>query len=416
MSFSRKRILAPAPDAADAGLVGELIEEVHDQPRATRARVAGASASASAAAAAPAAAAAAVVLPKDMRVGTFNAPIVVDDDCEEEDGHDHAAAAAAGAAGAADADEAPLSPLAADASAMVAVRLAGVMNEMITCTICATIMCNAIYQCHAGHVVCNVCIEKLNQCHMCRGAMPAPRVRCLALEQARECMELACKFDGCAVKSVGVAALRAHTAACAFNRRVCPHGVCPFRGTEEAVADHAPHCESRMVHCPLWFISTREKCGRLVQARDVVGHLIHDDHKPIIDITEGQFHIAFLASASPSPDGTRWTNYYRIPSGDVFVLRATSAYGVFAASFRAITGRPLTGTIVAELHAGETTHTLQAHGPMLSYEHEIDVSTAEARLVADGIVLTDPGRLQQLHRPNVRGNPGFPLRIQVKRG
>ncbi|ODM95162.1 E3 ubiquitin-protein ligase SIAH2 [Orchesella cincta] len=75
------------------------------------------------------------------------------------------------------------------------------MEAFRSCPICLEVPAAEIYQCFAGHYICNVCITKVSGdlCPQCRAPFGSPKIRNRVLEQLLDGQEFGCKFSeqGC---------------------------------------------------------------------------------------------------------------------------------------------------------------------------------------------------------------------------
>lgn len=114
--------------------------------------------------------------------------------------------------------------------------------DAFDCPICAHPLTGRIFQCPAGHHLCEECLEELRvrrqmSCPTCRTKFPKTVGRNLALE--------------------------ALAASCSFP---CRWG-CGKKGTPDVLQAHAPLCEKGTVQCPM------DDCEQAVPANELVKHL-----------------------------------------------------------------------------------------------------------------------------------------------
>jgi len=97
-----------------------------------------------------------------------------------------------------------------------------VAAEMLECPVCYKLMGGKINQCEQGHALCGRCCKKMETCPSCRCSMnPSKPIRCLALEQVAETVEVPCEHEGCRA-SVSVKELKKHMADCEYRPYLCP--------------------------------------------------------------------------------------------------------------------------------------------------------------------------------------------------
>lgn len=80
------------------------------------------------------------------------------------------------------------------------------------------VLVSPIYQCQNGHIVCNQCIERLNQCGECRVPLAGSRIRNVALENICKSVDVRCpnKSEGCDVLTT-VEMLKNHLEVCGYQ-------------------------------------------------------------------------------------------------------------------------------------------------------------------------------------------------------
>ena len=61
------------------------------------------------------------------------------------------------------------------------------LRRSLECPVCLeTPKAGPLYQCENGHILCSVCIEKVQECPQCRAKLPATRIRNIFAEQQLE--------------------------------------------------------------------------------------------------------------------------------------------------------------------------------------------------------------------------------------
>ena len=61
------------------------------------------------------------------------------------------------------------------------------LRKSLECPVCfETPKAGPLFQCQNGHILCSVCIDKVQECPQCRAKLPATKIRNLLGEQALE--------------------------------------------------------------------------------------------------------------------------------------------------------------------------------------------------------------------------------------
>lgn len=99
------------------------------------------------------------------------------------------------------------------------------IKSLFECPICFDYATPPIYQCQNGHLVCNACSIKINQCATCRVPISMPSIRNLQLDRLANTFQFPCKynFNGCQWKSYWFKK-KDHEDDCEFVSYPCP---CP---------------------------------------------------------------------------------------------------------------------------------------------------------------------------------------------
>lgn len=96
--------------------------------------------------------------------------------------------------------------------------------SIITCPICLEFIDGKLYQCILGHVICSVCILKINKCPICRSKIEIEdnKIQCLGIEKLREIISIPCNYyeKGC-VKQLKYSEFRSHLKTCAHRNISC---------------------------------------------------------------------------------------------------------------------------------------------------------------------------------------------------
>ncbi|GBG84490.1 hypothetical protein CBR_g38773 [Chara braunii] len=113
----------------------------------------------------------------------------------------------------------------------------GGFSDLLTCPVCFETMFAPIYQCNKGHTVCCGCKAKVTSCPSCRG--PLGDIRCLALEQAAELVDVPCRYQdhGCPMM-VEYTAKKEHEETCKFRPFECISVGCQAEGTVPWLLTH----------------------------------------------------------------------------------------------------------------------------------------------------------------------------------
>jgi hypothetical protein len=124
-------------------------------------------------------------------------------------------------------------------------KIEGFDKEDITCTVCFEYMETQIFQCKAGHCLCEKCYREMTnddlfeiKCPTC--SVPIyTQIRCLSLENLYPFITLECKNEkhGCDFKGTH-AQREEHLKTCEFKRVTCPRSSCDFEGTARELFLH----------------------------------------------------------------------------------------------------------------------------------------------------------------------------------
>ncbi|CAB1437793.1 unnamed protein product [Pleuronectes platessa] len=71
-------------------------------------------------------------------------------------------------------------------------RLPAGLAALFECPVCSDSVLPPILQCQAGHLLCNLCRQKLSCCPTCRGPL-TPSIRNLAMEKVASTLPFPCK-------------------------------------------------------------------------------------------------------------------------------------------------------------------------------------------------------------------------------
>uniref|UniRef100_A0A8D0CSR9 RING-type E3 ubiquitin transferase n=1 Tax=Sander lucioperca TaxID=283035 RepID=A0A8D0CSR9_SANLU len=117
------------------------------------------------------------------------------------------------------------------------------LTALFECPVCFDYVLPPILQCQAGHLVCNLCRQKLSCCPTCRGPL-TPSIRNLAMEKVASTLPFPCKYSsaGCGL-SLHHTEKPDHEEVCEFRPYTCPcpGATCKWHGSLEAVMPHLMH-------------------------------------------------------------------------------------------------------------------------------------------------------------------------------
>lgn len=115
------------------------------------------------------------------------------------------------------------------------------IESLFECPICFDYATPPIYQCQNGHLVCNGCSSKINQCATCRVPITNPSIRNLQLDRLANSFQIPCKynFNGCDWKSYWFQK-RDHEESCKYISLTCPcpGTTCKWSGLLSEVMNH----------------------------------------------------------------------------------------------------------------------------------------------------------------------------------
>uniref|UniRef100_UPI00398E8D3A E3 ubiquitin-protein ligase siah2-like n=1 Tax=Pristiophorus japonicus TaxID=55135 RepID=UPI00398E8D3A len=117
------------------------------------------------------------------------------------------------------------------------------LTSLFECPVCFDYVLPPILQCHAGHLVCNTCRQKLTCCPTCRGSL-TPSIRNLAMEKVASAVLFPCKYasTGCLL-TLHHTEKPDHEDACEYRPYSCPcpGASCKWQGSLEQVMSHLVH-------------------------------------------------------------------------------------------------------------------------------------------------------------------------------
>ncbi|XP_035034907.1 E3 ubiquitin-protein ligase Siah2 [Hippoglossus stenolepis] len=117
------------------------------------------------------------------------------------------------------------------------------LAALFECPVCLDSVLPPILQCQAGHLLCNLCRQKLSCCPTCRGPL-TPSIRNLAMEKVASTLPFPCKYlsAGCLL-SLHHSEKPDHEEVCEFRPYTCPcpGATCKWHGSLEAVMPHLMH-------------------------------------------------------------------------------------------------------------------------------------------------------------------------------
>mgnify|MGYP001259564992 CR=1 FL=1 len=123
-----------------------------------------------------------------------------------------------------------------------------IIRKCIECPVCLeerTAPSYHWYQCHNGHLFCNVCLPRLRECPQCRVKLPKPPIRCLALDEVSSIIEIQCRYayKGCKTSMPAGKIVHHETQECPYRPWKCPlsrmHAImCNWSGDKEEMVAH----------------------------------------------------------------------------------------------------------------------------------------------------------------------------------
>ncbi|ODM93282.1 Chromobox protein 5 [Orchesella cincta] len=142
------------------------------------------------------------------------------------------------------------------------------MDYLRLCPICLEVPEREIFQCSEGHIICDLCISKLNRdrCPQCRTRFGRKKIRSRVLEEILDRLDFECKFkdNGCAYLCKR-GEITSHANLCTFNPDtvlLCQQlgsGSCGFRLGSVSRAEVIQHFETghnitiELVNTGTWF-------------------------------------------------------------------------------------------------------------------------------------------------------------------
>ena len=116
----------------------------------------------------------------------------------------------------------------------------GFLMKELECPVCLEIPeTTPIFQCSKGHIHCNVCRPRLNECPICRSSIPKYN-RNLMAEKIHEKLLQSCRHPNCPVRKVNI---KEHEDQCSMALVECSH--CQNNVTIRELARHENNCEHR---------------------------------------------------------------------------------------------------------------------------------------------------------------------------
>lgn len=114
------------------------------------------------------------------------------------------------------------------------------------CPICTSYMKPPIYQCSAGHSVCNQCRPKLRNCYLCRGYLGY--MRNYSFEQIGNNMEFPCSYreGGCSTILPAKDIVK-HETECPLQPYQCLFNNCHWQGVYSAITNHLKMCHKESI-------------------------------------------------------------------------------------------------------------------------------------------------------------------------
>lgn len=236
------------------------------------------------------------------------------------------------------------SPPPPPSTASDAPRAVGSFDALIGCSVCYNVMDAMIYQCSRGHTICQTCFATMRAKHIethspraaCPSGCPGTRcptcrtsmrsaTRCLVLEKLRDTEAIRCRMVGCDAICAGIAKWHEHMGVCKLNVATCPFSGCAETLHAGKLDAHTRECEFRRVICPFTQLDpVQSSCRETMHPRDVLAHLReHHDAVPIVTASGKVQPINLRIAPTDMVTGARWTHFFAIETGELFVFRAT---------------------------------------------------------------------------------------------
>eukprot|EP01006_Ploeotia_vitrea_P044654 TRINITY_DN66845_c4_g6_i1.p1 TRINITY_DN66845_c4_g6~~TRINITY_DN66845_c4_g6_i1.p1 ORF type:complete len:338 (-),score=9.39 TRINITY_DN66845_c4_g6_i1:272-1258(-) len=152
-------------------------------------------------------------------------------------------------------------------------------DKFIECHICMETMSPPIYQCHAGHLICEDCFPTLDACPTCRKKLNKQSpIRCRVSEALAATLTVSCPFPGCG-----------HTT------------------TADKIKEHKGSCLSRPLACP--------KCNRKeATPADLANHFNTVHGVPTKQLQAYTYRETYTCKEE-TKGGEEWNALFQTPSG-----------------------------------------------------------------------------------------------------
>jgi len=121
----------------------------------------------------------------------------------------------------------------------------------LECPVCAHLITPPIFQCEAGHLICEGCRKALSfpkRCPTCRG--PLGSTRCLAMEKVARDLAVPCPHEGCEAV-IQYEDYAKHIATCDFRTVKCPKRSCTWIGGIQEIPEHFELHHKKQTHAKL---------------------------------------------------------------------------------------------------------------------------------------------------------------------
>ncbi|KAJ3657232.1 hypothetical protein Zmor_016247 [Zophobas morio] len=113
------------------------------------------------------------------------------------------------------------------------------ITKQLECPICKDIMRQPIFQCPAGHSICQSCLRKVCQCPTCRKDFPQENIRNFLVETLTPFVQYECVYSqfGCTSMLLG-SEIDEHEDRCTYQTYECPKSNCKFKGNFSSCRNH----------------------------------------------------------------------------------------------------------------------------------------------------------------------------------
>eukprot|EP01006_Ploeotia_vitrea_P047342 TRINITY_DN67115_c7_g4_i1.p1 TRINITY_DN67115_c7_g4~~TRINITY_DN67115_c7_g4_i1.p1 ORF type:complete len:330 (+),score=-17.92 TRINITY_DN67115_c7_g4_i1:44-1033(+) len=166
-------------------------------------------------------------------------------------------------------------------------------EKLIECPVCMETMSPPIYQCHAGHLLCQTCYPKLPTCPTCRATLNQSNpIRSRVSEAIAANVAVSCPFAGCA-----------HTT------------------TADKINEHKTSCPCRPLPCP--------KCQ---QEHDTAAKLAnhfetaHSRKTDLLQIHTSKITFTLSPDQKKTTGGETWEKVFPTPTGRYYWFKMRTTY------------------------------------------------------------------------------------------